>query len=95
MTYVLATDVWAFGILLWEIFSCGKMPYPGMNNTETKKAVIKDGYRMKAPDGTPEQVNQLMAECWQAEPENRPTMSDIVDFMKEVTDAYPDEDSSF
>lgn len=94
MTYVLATDVWAFGILLWEIFSCGKMPYPGMNNRECKNAVINDGYRMQAPEGTPDQVEQLMSECWQAKPEERPTMADIVDFLKEVLEFYPDEDLS-
>jgi len=94
MTYVLATDVWAFGILLWEIFSCGKMPYPGMNNRECKNAVINDGYRMQAPEGTPDQVVQLMSECWQAKPEERPTMADIVDFLKEVLEFYPDEDLS-
>jgi len=94
MTYVLATDVWAFGILLWEIFSCGKMPYPGMNNSETKEAVINQGYRMDAPAGTPDQVQQLMDECWQHNEQDRPTMADIVDYFAELKAFYPDEATS-
>ena len=94
MTYVLATDVWAFGILLWEIFSCGKMPYPGMNNSETKEAVINQGYRMEAPAGTPDQVQQLMDECWQHNEQDRPTMADIVDYFAELKAFYPDEATS-
>lgn len=91
MTYVLATDVWAFGILLWEIFSCGKMPYPGMNNSETKDQVINHGYRMDPPAGTPDQVSQLMDECWQHNEQDRPTMADICDYFTELKAFYPDE----
>jgi tyrosine-protein kinase Fes/Fps len=91
MSYVLATDVWAFGILLWEIFSGGKMPYPGMNNSETKEAVIKKGYRMPPPHGCPEQVTQLMDECWQYREQDRPTMADICDYFVELLAFYPDE----
>jgi serine/threonine protein kinase len=91
MTYVLATDVWAFGILLWEIFSCGKMPYPGMTNTEAKEKVINHGYRMDPPAGTPDQVSQLMDECWQHNEQDRPTMADICDYNLELKAFYPDE----
>ena len=94
MTYVLATDVWAFGILVWEIFSCGKMPYPGMNPSEIKEEVINQGYRMNAPAGTPDEVQQLMDECWQHNLEERPSMADIVDLFEELTASYPDEATS-
>jgi hypothetical protein len=94
MTYVLATDVWAFGILLWEIFSCGKMPYPGMNHAKTKDQVINHGYRMDPPPGTPDQVSQLMDECWQHNEQDRPTMADSCDYFTELTAFIPDEASS-
>ena len=91
MEYTLATDVWAYGILLWEIFSSGKMPYAGMNNAETKAQVVHNNYRMPAPSGTPEQIQQLMAECWQYAEKDRPTMADIVIFFEGIKAFYPEE----
>lgn len=91
MEYTLATDVWAYGILLWEIFSGGKMPYAGMTNAETKAQVINKSYRMPAPSGTPEQIQQLMAECWQYAEKDRPTMADIVIWFEDIKAFYPEE----
>lgn len=91
MEYTLATDVWAYGILLWEIFSAGKMPYAGMTNAETKAQVINNNYRMPAPSGTPEQIQQLMAECWQYQEKDRPTMADIVIWFEDIKAFYPEE----
>lgn len=89
MTYTLATDVWAFGILLWEIFSGGKMPYAGMTNAQTRDEVIRKGYRMPCPNNCPEQVYELMLECWKYAEADRPTMSDIVDYFKDLRAFYP------
>ena len=89
--YTLFTDVWAYGILLWEIFSSGKMPYAEMTNAETKAQVINKSYRMPAPSGTPEQIQQLMAECWQYAEKDRPTMADIVIWFEDIKAFYPEE----
>ena len=60
--YTLATDVWAYGVLLWEIFSGGVQPYPGMSNAQTSKAVVYEGYRMTSPRNCPSEVYNLMLE---------------------------------
>ena len=59
LRYTSLCDVWSFGVLAWEIFSKGGTPYQGMTNTRARE-LIDSGYRMPAPDGTPDEVYQLM-----------------------------------
>ncbi|XP_019509122.1 PREDICTED: megakaryocyte-associated tyrosine-protein kinase-like isoform X2 [Hipposideros armiger] len=65
------SDVWSFGVLLWEVFSYGRAPYPKMSLKEVTEAVEK-GYRMEPPAGCPGPVHTLMSSCWEAEPARRP-----------------------
>uniref|UniRef100_A0A673BAM9 Tyrosine-protein kinase n=1 Tax=Sphaeramia orbicularis TaxID=375764 RepID=A0A673BAM9_9TELE len=65
------SDVWSYGILLWEIFSYGRQPYPKMSLKEVKESV-EGGYRMDAPDDCPPGVFALMKLCWEHEPRRRP-----------------------
>lgn len=74
--YTSLCDVWSYGVLAWEIFSKGGTPYQGMTNTRARE-LIDSGYRMPAPDGTPDEVYQLMLRCWQYEPEDRPHFNEI------------------
>nr|XP_006818515.1 PREDICTED: tyrosine-protein kinase Fer-like [Saccoglossus kowalevskii] len=74
--YTIECDVWSYGILLWEIFSRGNIPYPGMNNA-TAREKIENGYRMSAPDGTPNEIHELMLECWKYHPQDRITFEQI------------------
>ncbi|XP_069969888.1 tyrosine-protein kinase Fer isoform X3 [Penaeus vannamei] len=74
--YTSLCDVWSYGVLCWEIFSSGEVPYQGYSNTKARE-MIDSGYRMLAPPNTPEEMYQLMLKCWQYEPENRPHFSDI------------------
>jgi len=74
--YTSLCDVWSFGVLAWEIFSKGGTPYQGMTNTRARE-LIDSGFRMPAPDGTPDEMYQLMLRCWQYEPEDRPHFAEI------------------
>ncbi|KAM9385623.1 megakaryocyte-associated tyrosine-protein kinase [Pholidichthys leucotaenia] len=70
------SDVWSYGILLWEIFSYGRQPYPKMSVTEVKEKV-EGGYHMAAPDNCPPGVYCLMRLCWELEPRRRPGFSKL------------------
>lgn len=74
--YTTACDVWSFGILLWETFSLGSTPYPGLSNNEAREQV-EGGYRMPPPKGCPEVVYNLMQECWLYDEEERPQFADL------------------
>ncbi|OQR68809.1 tyrosine-protein kinase CSK-like, partial [Tropilaelaps mercedesae] len=68
------TDMWSFGILLWEIYSFGRVPYPRIPLAEVVRHVDK-GYRMEAPEGCPPEIYTLMQRAWHREPEERPTFT--------------------
>ncbi|NXV38570.1 FER kinase, partial [Rissa tridactyla] len=75
--YTSESDVWSFGILLWETFSLGVCPYPGMTNQQAREQVEKGRYRMSAPQKCPEEICKIMQRCWAYKPENRPKFSEI------------------
>ncbi|XP_055421802.1 tyrosine-protein kinase Fer isoform X1 [Bubalus kerabau] len=79
--YSSESDVWSFGILLWETFSLGVCPYPGMTNQQAREQVER-GYRMSAPQHCPEEIFKIMMKCWDYKPENRPKFSEL---QKELT----------
>nr|XP_042903956.1 tyrosine-protein kinase Abl isoform X1 [Parasteatoda tepidariorum] len=70
------SDVWAFGILLWEIATYGMSPYPGVDLTDVYH-MLESGYRMECPPGCPPRVYELMRQCWHWEPSERPTFKEI------------------
>ncbi|KAM5300496.1 tyrosine-protein kinase Fer isoform 2-T2 [Ctenodactylus gundi] len=79
--YSSESDVWSFGILLWETFSLGICPYPGMTNQQAREQVER-GYRMSAPQHCPEDISKIMMKCWDYKPENRPK---FLELQKELT----------
>ncbi|XP_018423596.1 PREDICTED: ALK tyrosine kinase receptor [Nanorana parkeri] len=72
------TDTWSFGVLLWEIFSLGYMPYPSKSNQEVLEFVTSGG-RMDPPKNCPGPVYRIMTQCWQHQPEDRPPFSMILE----------------
>ena len=61
--FSIKSDVWSFGILLTELVTYGRIPYPGMTNAEVLHQV-EHGYRMQAPQGCPPSLYDIMLECW-------------------------------
>lgn len=72
------TDVWSFGVLLWEIMSLGYMPYPGWGNQEVMQLVTSGG-RLDPPNNCPNQIYHIMMRCWHPIPEERPNFSTIIE----------------
>ncbi|XP_062326239.1 tyrosine-protein kinase receptor isoform X2 [Osmerus eperlanus] len=78
------TDTWSFGVLLWEIFSLGYMPYPCKTNQEVLEFVTSGG-RMDPPKSCPGPVYRIMTQCWQHCPEHRPNFSTILERVNYCT----------
>ncbi|KAM0728242.1 Tyrosine-protein kinase transmembrane receptor Ror2 [Formica fusca] len=74
--YTVESDVWAFAVCLWEIFSFALQPYYGMTHEEVVK-YIKEGDVLRCPDNTPQSIYDLMKLCWNRRPSDRPTFRTI------------------
>ncbi len=70
--FSIKSDVWSFGILLYEIITYGRFPYAGMTNEEVMQK-LEQGYRMPQPKECSYAFYNIMLKCWREEPENRPT----------------------
>ncbi|XP_071341315.1 receptor-type tyrosine-protein kinase FLT3 [Trachinotus anak] len=81
--YTMKSDVWAYGILLWEIFSLGVTPYPGMKVDHTFYSMIERGFKMECPYYANESVYGMMCKCWALDACNRPSFSKLVSFMSD------------
>ncbi|XP_073825370.1 PDGF- and VEGF-receptor related isoform X21 [Musca autumnalis] len=66
------TDVWSFGIVMWELFSLAKVPYPEIDANQSLYLKLKDGYRMEKPPYANDDLYDIMLECWSTNPERRP-----------------------
>uniref|UniRef100_A0A8D1A5Y9 Tyrosine-protein kinase n=1 Tax=Sus scrofa TaxID=9823 RepID=A0A8D1A5Y9_PIG len=81
--YSSESDVWSFGILLWEAFSLGASPYPSLSNQQTREFVEKGG-RLPCPELCPDAVFRLMEQCWAYEPGQRPNFSTIYQELQSI-----------
>ncbi|RWS27211.1 Vascular endothelial growth factor receptor 3-like protein, partial [Leptotrombidium deliense] len=81
------SDVWSFGVLLWEFFTLGGNPYPGIEVNEEFYKKLKYGYRMEKPEMSPEVIYQLMCVCWNAEPKERPDFTQMAEELGDLLEA--------
>jgi len=71
------SDIWAFGVLLWEIFSFGARPHGDLSNSEVAKSIL-EGRLLGSPEQCPGMVHELMCQCWSRQPSSRPWFHTIV-----------------
>ncbi|XP_034436056.1 tyrosine-protein kinase Blk [Hippoglossus hippoglossus] len=81
-TFSIKSDVWSFGILLTEIVTYGRIPYPGMTNPEVIRS-LDSSYRMPRPEGCPEELYNMMMTCWKQAPEERPTFEFLQNMLND------------
>ncbi|KAL0970613.1 hypothetical protein UPYG_G00244430, partial [Umbra pygmaea] len=79
------SDVWSFGVLMWEVFSEGKTPFDGRTNVEVVDD-ITGGHRLYRPQKASSKVYQLMYHCWHEKPQGRPSFSELLDNIRKLAE---------
>ncbi|XP_070196549.1 tyrosine-protein kinase transmembrane receptor Ror2-like [Littorina saxatilis] len=81
------SDVWSFGVVLWEIFSFALQPYYGLTHDEVVR-YIKEGKVLAQPDRTPQQMYELMKQCWHRRPASRPAFNNLHKTLKNMHEKF-------
>uniref|UniRef100_A0A8C2EW79 Fibroblast growth factor receptor n=1 Tax=Cyprinus carpio TaxID=7962 RepID=A0A8C2EW79_CYPCA len=92
--YTHQSDVWSFGVLMWEIFTLGGSPYPGIPVEELFK-LLKEGHRMDKPSNCTHELYMKMRECWHAVPTQRPTFKQLVEELDRLLVTISDEVNTY
>lgn len=82
--YTTQSDVWSYGILLWEIMTLGGTPYPSMPSVENLFQMLRSGHRMEKPPACSLEMYMLMRECWSYQPNERPTFEELVEELDQI-----------
>ncbi|CAH3145354.1 unnamed protein product [Pocillopora meandrina] len=91
-TFTTQSDVWSFGVLLWELVTLGGTPYPTIDNKELLR-MLKDGYRMEQPETCDNEFYEMMMDCWKENPDQRPGFTQLrekLEFMMQKDNPYLD-----
>ncbi|XP_060078276.1 tyrosine-protein kinase Btk29A-like [Ylistrum balloti] len=85
------SDVWSMGILMWEVFTGGVMPYDKMKNVDVVDYVCHNRKRLEKPAACPEKIHKVMMQCWQHEPDRRPSFVELLNMLSGLLEAgnYP------
>ncbi|XP_050310203.1 fibroblast growth factor receptor 1 isoform X2 [Anthonomus grandis grandis] len=83
------TDVWSFGVVLWEIASLGAFPYNDLSNEDVISYIVR-GHRLERPETCTDQLYDLMRDCWHKDPDKRPTFGNIARRLDNVGKTYVD-----
>ncbi|XP_045459480.1 tyrosine-protein kinase Shark [Melitaea cinxia] len=84
-TFSHKSDVWSYGVTLWEMFSYGQQPYGDMRGIEAIQ-IVESGQRLEQPEDCPDEIYQVMLDCWAYSPDLRPTFSKLVDVFAQNPD---------
>lgn len=79
-----ASDVWSYGVSLWEIYSIGNIPWKGLGPTEIRDLLV-EGQRLGCPARCPDDMFDLIKACWKENPQKRPTFADILKGVRMVS----------
>uniref|UniRef100_A0A1A8KVT0 receptor protein-tyrosine kinase n=1 Tax=Nothobranchius kuhntae TaxID=321403 RepID=A0A1A8KVT0_NOTKU len=86
--YTAKSDVWSFGVTMWEIVSRGKSPYPGVHNHELLD-LLSSGLRLKPPEDCDQKLFEVMHSCWSSDPNLRPNFRDLVGTLEHLLSELP------
>jgi len=82
--YTSKSDIWSFGVVLWEIFELGKRPFGEMSNAEVLDIVCKNGERLPKPERCSPELFELMKSCWEYKPEKRPKFVELLGKLEQM-----------
>ncbi|XP_074252195.1 tyrosine-protein kinase TXK isoform X2 [Saimiri boliviensis] len=85
--YSSKSDVWSFGVLMWEVFTEGKMPFENKSNLQVVEA-ISEGFRLYRPHLAPMSIYEVMYSCWHEKPKGRPTFADLLRALTEIAETW-------
>ncbi|XP_008301330.1 tyrosine-protein kinase Mer [Stegastes partitus] len=86
--YTTKSDVWSFGVTMWEIVSRGRTPYPGVHNHELLDLLLS-GHRLKPPEECDHKLYEVMRSCWDREPTRRPGFRELAETLKGLLAELP------
>ncbi|XP_017320153.1 tyrosine-protein kinase Mer isoform X1 [Ictalurus punctatus] len=87
--FTVKSDVWAFGVTMWEIATRGMTPYPGVQNHEIYDYLL-EGHRLKQPNDCLDELYNIMLSCWCADPVDRPDFSKVKEMLEKLAEKFSD-----